>query len=253
MRIIPIRPSSRGAATAAAEAPTGGGFDVGEVFGELNIPILKNLLAAKDLSADISGRWSDYNTFGGVQNFKAGLNWSPTQDIRFRANIGTSTRQPAIAEAFGGDTLSFEQGHDPCAPDQQAMAPCRHRRRQLRQAEGSRSDSSRPATRSPTLIGGNPNLQPETSRTYTIGTVLTPRLLPTSRPPSITYHTSINNSIGEVPVAVHRGPVLTRRQLLRARSAIGAGDAQRLGNISPVCAPFETTSAWCAPTASTST
>ena len=85
-----------GASDAAAEQPTGGGFNVSEAFGELSVPILRDLLLAKDLSADVSGRFSDYNTFGSVENWRAGLNWTPVRDIRFRANIGTSTRQPAI-------------------------------------------------------------------------------------------------------------------------------------------------------------
>ena len=190
-----------GASASAEEFPTGGGFDVGEVFGELNIPILKNLVAAKDLSADVSGRWSDYNTFGGVQNFKTGLNWSPTQDIRFRANLGTSTRQPAIAEAFGGDTLSFEQGNDPCTPTQINMygaangivaANCARQKLPA----GFTQSSDQIAT----LVGGNPLLRPETSRTYTIGSVLTPRFLPSFSAEIDYYHTSINNQIGAVPV-----------------------------------------------------
>jgi iron complex outermembrane receptor protein len=189
-----------GQSTAAQEFPTGGGFDVGEVFGELNIPILKNVFLAKDLSADVSGRWSDYNTFGGVQNFKAGLNWSPSPDIRFRANIGTSVRQPAIAEAFGGSTLSFEQGNDPCAFVStygalagNVAANC------ARQGIGPGFQQAG-AGQIPTLVGGNPQLQPESSRTYTIGTVLTPRFLPNFNAEIDYFHTSINNSIGEVPV-----------------------------------------------------
>ena len=175
-----------GVSTSAEEFPTGGGFDVGEVFGELHIPILKNVLAAKDLSGDVSGRWSGYNTFGGVQNFKAGLNWSPTQDVRFRANIGTSTRQPAIAEAFGG----------------------------------------------------NPQLQPETSRTYTIGTVLTPRFLPTFSVAIDYYHTSINNQIGEVPVQYVEDQCYTSVGLSSSYCA-DAGVRNGSGNIGLATAPYE--------------
>ncbi|NPD65380.1 TonB-dependent receptor [Lichenicola cladoniae] len=189
-----------GQSTAAQEFPTGGGFDVGEVFGELNIPILKNLVMAKDLSADVSGRWSDYNTFGGVQNFKAGLNWSPSRDIRFRANLGTSVRQPAISEAFGGSTLSFEQGNDPCGQISSygalAGTVAANCARKGVPVGFQQAGSGQIAT----LVGGNPQLTPESSRTYTIGTVLTPRFLKNFSAEIDYYHTSINNSIGEVPV-----------------------------------------------------
>ncbi|MGI4794927.1 MAG: TonB-dependent receptor [Janthinobacterium lividum] len=226
-----------GNATAAQEFPTGGGFDVGEVFGELNIPILKNVIAAKDLSANVSGRWSDYNTFGGVQNFKAGLNWSPTQDIRFRANIGTSTRQPAIAEAFGGDTLSFEQGNDPCSQISSygaaagiVGANCAR--------QGVPVGFTQTGDQIATLVGGNPQLQPETSRTYTIGTVLTPRFLPNFSAEIDYYHTSINNSIGEVPVQYVEDMCYTSANLSSPFCA-DAGVRNGSNNIALANAPYQ--------------
>ncbi|WP_428374832.1 TonB-dependent receptor domain-containing protein [Lichenicoccus sp.] len=226
-----------GNSTAAEEFPTGGGFDVGEVFGELNIPLLKDLIAAKDLSADVSGRWSDYNTFGGVQNFKAGLNWSPTQDIRFRANIGTSTRQPAIAEAFGGDTLSFEQGTDPCAQIASygglagnVGANCAR--------QGVPLGFQQTGTQIATLIGGNPQLRPETSRTYTIGSVLTPRFLPNFSATIDYYHTSINNSIGEVPVQYVEDQCYTSANFSSPFCA-DAGVRNGSGNIALASAPYQ--------------
>ncbi|WP_419730350.1 TonB-dependent receptor domain-containing protein [Lichenicola sp.] len=228
-----------GASTAAAEAPTGGGFDVGEVFGELNIPILKNVFAAKDLSADISGRWSDYNTFGGVQNFKAGLNWSPTQDIRFRANLGTSSRQPAIQEAFGGDFLNFEQGNDPCTPAQignygaaNGIVAANCATQKLPAGYKQTGDQI------PTINGGNPNLQPESARTYTIGTVLTPRFLPNFSAEIDYYHTSINNSISEVPVQFIEDQCYTSVNLSSPYCA-QSGTRNGSGNLQLANGPYE--------------
>ena len=226
-----------GNATAAEEFPTGGGFDVGEVFGELNIPLLKNLVAAKDLSADVSGRWSDYNTFGGVQNFKAGLNWSPTQDIRFRANIGTSTRQPAIAEAFGGDTLSFEQGNDPCAQIASYGALAGNVGANCAR-QGVPLGFQQTGDQIATLIGGNPQLRPETSRTYTIGSVLTPRWLKTFSATVDYYHTSINNSIGEIPVQYVEDQCYTSANFSSPFCA-DAGVRNGSGNIALAKAPYQ--------------
>ncbi len=226
-----------GEATQAKVLPTGGGFDVGEVFGELNIPILKNLVAAKDLSADVSGRWSDYNTFGGVQNFKLGLNWSPTQDIRFRANLGTSTRQPAISEAFGGDTLSFEQGTDPCTQVSSygaaagiVAANCARQHLPAGYTQN--------GTQIATLVGGNPQLLPETSRTYTIGSVLTPRILPNFSAELDYYHTSINNQIGEVPVQFVEDSCYTSVNETSPLCA-DAGTRNGSGNIALANAPYQ--------------
>ena len=226
-----------GQATQAEILPTGGGFDVGEVFGELNIPLLKNLIAAKDLSADVSGRWSDYNTFGGVQNFKAGLNWSPTQDIRFRANIGTSTRQPAIQEAFAGDTLAFEQGTDPCAQVATYGALAGNVRANCAR-QGVPVGFQQTGDQIATLVGGNPQLLPETSRTYTIGSVLTPRFLPTFSATIDYYHTSISNSIAEVPVQYVEDQCYTSANLSSPFCA-DAGVRNGSGNIALANAPYQ--------------
>ena len=87
-------------------------------------------------------------------------------------------RQPAIVEAFGGNTLSFEQGTDPCvqvssygAASGIVAANCATKHLP--------AGFSQPGTQIATLVGGNPQLSPESSRTYTIGAVLTPRFLPT--------------------------------------------------------------------------
>ncbi len=226
-----------GQSTASAENPTGGGFNVSEVFGELNIPILKNLVAAKDLSADVSGRWSDYDTFGGVQNFKAGLNWSPTQDIRFRADLGTAVRQPAIAEAFGGDTLSFENGNDPCSQVSKygalagvVAANC------ARQGVGPGFQQN--GDQIPTIIGGNSNLQPESARTYTIGTVLTPRWIPHFSATVDFYHTKIENQIQEVPVQFVEDQCYTSVDLSSPQCA-NAGTRNGSGQIQSAFGPYQ--------------
>ncbi len=226
-----------GVSTASAEQPTGGGFDVGEVFGELNIPILKNLFLAKDLSADVSGRWSDYNTFGGVQNFKVGLNWSPTQDIRFRANLGTSVRQPAIAEAFGGNVLNFEQGTDPCSQISHygglsgiVAANCAR--------QGVPAGFQQTGNQIATITGGNANLLPESSRTYTIGTVITPRFIPNLAATIDYYHTSIENQIAEVPVQFVEDQCYTSVNLSSPQCA-NAGVRNGSGNIALANGPFQ--------------
>ena len=104
-------------------------------------------------------------------------------------------RQPAIEEAFGGDTLAFEQGTDPCAQVSSYGAVAANCARQHVPP-----GFTQPTTQIATLVGGNPQLTPESSRTYTIGSVLTPRFLPSFSAELDYYHTSINNSIGEVPV-----------------------------------------------------
>ena len=55
-----------------------------------------------------------------------------------------------------------------------------------------------PGTQIPTVIGGNPNLLPETARTYTIGTVITPRWIPSLSATIDYFHTKIANQINSL-------------------------------------------------------
>ena len=177
--------------------PTSGGFNVTEVYGELHVPLLANLPAIKDLSANLSGRFSDYDTFGSAETWKAGLNYTPVADIRFRANIGTSFRQPSINELYAGQTFSFNNQTDPCTQASTyggaagiVAANCAR--------QGLRPNFQADGTNVPTIQGGNPALQPETSRTYSIGTVITPRWIKHLSATIDYWHTSIENSIGAV-------------------------------------------------------
>ena len=226
-----------GASTANFEQPTGGGFNATEVFGELSIPVLKNLFMAKDLSADVSGRWSDYNTFGSVYTWKAGLNWTPVRDIRFRANLGTATREPAIQEAFGGATGSFNTANDPCAQSASygalagvVAANCARKGVNVATFQQGSSQIN-------SLVGGNPNLLPETSRTYTIGTVLTPRWIHNLTSTIDYFHTAINNSISQTSTQYVLDQCYESTNLTSAQCA-NAGTRNGSGQVSGVQVRF---------------
>ncbi len=184
------------AAANGSASATGGGFNTTEIYGELNVPFLRNAFMAKDLSVDAQGRWSRYNTFGSTQIWKTGINWAPVDDIRFRATLGTSFRQPNVYELYGGRTLSYQSAHDPCAQvssygalSGNVAANC------ALQGINTASFVDANAGKIPTISGGNPNLQPETGRTWTVGTVITPRFAPHLNVSVEYWHYTINHTI----------------------------------------------------------
>ncbi len=180
-----------------SQSPTGGGFNATEVYGELKLPLLVNAPFAKELTLDGQGRWSHYNTFGNTQNWKVDLLWAPTRDIAFRGTIGTAFRQPNIYELFGGQSLSFETASDPCANiSSYGSASGRVAARCAR--EGVSPNYQQNGAQIPTITGGNAQLKPETSRTYTIGTVISPRWVPNFQATVDYWHTSIANTISAV-------------------------------------------------------
>ncbi len=150
---------SQAAAVAAA-------YHVSEFYGEFNIPVLESL----DLSA--AGRYSDYSTFGGETTGKVGFRWQPTTDWLFRGSYSTGFRAPTIGELYGltqfGASLT-----DPCGTTgspgpagPQYAAGCL--------AQGVSPTFEQANTQITTITGGNPNLKPEKSKSWQLGTVYSP-------------------------------------------------------------------------------
>ncbi|GBR41566.1 TonB-dependent receptor protein [Neoasaia chiangmaiensis NBRC 101099] len=160
-------------------AATSGGFNVTEGYIEGKLTLLKDAPLAHDLTIDGQGRYSSYNTFGSAYNWKGSIDWAPTRDIRFRGTIGTSLRQPNVYELYGGTTLSYNTASDPCgqassygARSAMVVANC------AKQGINAATFTSSGSGQIPTLEGGNSTLKPEVGRTYTFGTVITPRWIP---------------------------------------------------------------------------
>jgi iron complex outermembrane recepter protein len=94
---------------------TSGSDQVFEVFGELNVPIIRDRPFFYDLSASASARYTHYRSYGSDITYHAGLTWAPARFIRFRGNYGTSFRAPNLYEQFVADQTGFFDGSaDPC-------------------------------------------------------------------------------------------------------------------------------------------
>ncbi len=107
--------AARGETAGIPSAPTAGGFDVTEYYGELNIPLVFQAAAVDYLEFNLAGRVSDYSTFGSESTYKAGVLWRPTKDLSIRASVSTGIRAPGIGELFGGAAREDFTFLDPCA------------------------------------------------------------------------------------------------------------------------------------------
>jgi iron complex outermembrane recepter protein len=178
--------SQSGNSTDLASGPTGGSYDVNEVYAELNVPILADLPGAKELSVSLASRYSDYSTFGDTVNNKFGFKWKPLDSLMVRGTWAEGFRAPTIADLYGGSSQSFEYFTDPCdtvfgdaATNPATLARCAQdianaaTFRQLKQgfvvADGPDEQSPVPFT-----SGSNPDLTPETSTSKTLGVVWSP-------------------------------------------------------------------------------
>lgn len=96
-------------------SPVRGGYNVKEIYGELFVPLLKDLPGVHSLSVDLGDRYSRYSDFGSTSNWKIGLEYRPIEDLLLRANVSRVFRAPTIGDIFSGITFGGETlNSDPC-------------------------------------------------------------------------------------------------------------------------------------------
>jgi len=162
-----------------------GKFHVWEGFGEVNVPLLKDLSFTKYLGLTGAARYSDYSTVGHVWSYNIGAEWQPISDLRFRGMYARAVRAPNISELFSQPSQTFAAISDPCdettaTSTGQYAAACRAIPQVAAAiaANGQFLYTLADTQRIDGFIGGNTNLKPETAKTKTLGAVLTPRFVP---------------------------------------------------------------------------
>ncbi|WP_081095306.1 TonB-dependent receptor domain-containing protein [Erythrobacter donghaensis] len=166
-------------------APETGQFDVWEVFGEINVPILADRPFFELLEFTVAGRYSDYSTVGSTESWSVNGQWAPIRDIRFRGSYSKSVRAPNITELFAPRSGTFAFIDDPCGPEnlnqgtEFRAANCRA----LIEGLGVDFDTFDPASDINSsasregVFQGNRNLTEEDARTWTAGVILQPSFL----------------------------------------------------------------------------
>jgi iron complex outermembrane recepter protein len=143
-------------------AGTAGGDAGGEraayaVFAEAVFPLLSNL------NLDVAARYDHYNDFGNSTNPKVSLEFRPFDTLLLRASWGTGFRAPDLSSLYQSPLQSFNNAID---------------------TRGCRDRASAPFTNLPfnpcnsrqyeNVSGGNPNLGPEESESWSAGVVFSP-------------------------------------------------------------------------------
>ena len=162
--------------------PSGGSFDVYDIYGEFYAPILEGAPFAEILALEGAYRYSEYSTAGGVDAWKLAGEWAPVADVRFRASYNTAVRAPSVSELFSPLSEGFPGAVDPCSANGVA-ASNPPGLAALCQATGVPAGNfgsvalNAPAGQIRGLFGGNPDLDVEEAETFTIGAVITPSLI----------------------------------------------------------------------------
>jgi outer membrane receptor protein involved in Fe transport len=158
------------------EAPA---FEVKEAFGELNIPLLADVPFFQELTFSAAGRVADYKgATGTVFAYSGGVTWSPVDDVRLRGTYSRSVRAPNLSELYSAQGQNYAPApNDPCSARNLAtgsanrVANCN--------AAGRPANYDFVYTQSLEIIsGGNPDLQEETSTSWSGGVQFTPSFVP---------------------------------------------------------------------------
>jgi iron complex outermembrane receptor protein len=128
-------------------SPLSGGFTVKEAFGEVLIPLARDLPILNKLEFNGAARISDYNTTGSIWSWKLGLTNEFFPGVKGRVTRSRDIRSANLAELYTQSTTGYNTLTDP-------------------------------VTNTSVYVlnngGGNPNLRPETADTFTAGVVLSP-------------------------------------------------------------------------------
>jgi iron complex outermembrane recepter protein len=168
---------------------SGGTTRVRELYGELLVPVLKDLPGAHRLDLELGYRYSMYDSGAGdVPTWKALMNWSPLSWINVRGGYQKVNRAPNIAELYQGETTVVGGGgSDPCLTNagttlsyyNNSTNPNRAQTQALCSALIDNAGSDFDAAPNTFTNGGgglqvqlgNPNLKSESGETLTIGSV----------------------------------------------------------------------------------
>ena len=175
-----------------ATLPVDAKVEVNELYTEFELPLLSEMVGAKELTLRGQYRFSDYKRKGNdtstsvsTDTYGFSLAWAPIDSLRIRAQYQRSVRAPNVIELFTGQNTNLPnlspagtnangvQLFDPCASDAPiaSLASCANTGVTAAQY-GTIFDVISGQTQS--ITGGNPNLDPESADTYTIGFVWTP-------------------------------------------------------------------------------
>ncbi len=177
-------------------------YNVKEVYGELKVPLLRDISFAQELGLEAGFRYSDYRNsttvdsrpLNGLFNrysnsfsnftYKIGGDWKPIDDIRFRVMYQKAVRAPNLQEiglprtSGTGDAL-----FDPCASGTFNASDATLRQLCLTVGGGMTAaqvgNIDQPTSgQVNNFSGGNPNLVPEVANTLTIGAVFKSNAIP---------------------------------------------------------------------------
>lgn len=167
---VPDGAASIGQIYSVAGESTAGQYSVDELYTEFDFPILEGVAFAESLRFTAAVRYSDFDFLDDSStNTKFGLEWIPLDGLMLRSTIATGFRAPSITELYAPQAETNLAYAEPC--EQYATSSQSATVKANCAAEGLPGDFTLSSNQSSTIVGGNPDLKPEESDSFTAGVV----------------------------------------------------------------------------------
>jgi iron complex outermembrane recepter protein len=154
------------------QLPLSGKIWVTELFLESIVPLAADVGAMRSLNLDLGYRLSDYNLSGNANTYKIGFA-ADFGMMRARGGFNHAIRAPGTGDLFSTQQIALWGGSDPCAGATPAFTPAQCANTGVSAARYG-TIAANPASQYNQFVGGNPDLQPESADTWTLGFVVTP-------------------------------------------------------------------------------
>lgn len=154
-----------------AGAPTAGAYNLEEAYLEINVPVLSDLPMVESLNISAAARYSDFSNLSkSSTNTKFGIEWTPMSGLLIRATQADGFRAPSISELYAPQQETNLAYNEPCidwgnSDNANIRANCA--------ADGLPENFNLSSDQSTSITGGNPDLSPEESDSFTAGFVYT--------------------------------------------------------------------------------
>lgn len=156
------------------------GYDVTEFFTEFSVPLVEGAPFADAIVLDLGYRYSDYSTGEKADTYKVAGSWDVNSQLKFRASYNRAIRAAQLRELFLPQGFNlFDMDADPCGGPVAGGVTAEGRTFEQCARTGVTAGqfgniANSPAGQYNFLQGGNPDLEPEESDTYSFGIVLAP-------------------------------------------------------------------------------
>jgi len=164
---------------------TSGGFRLDEAYVELAIPVIESLLITPAI------RVSDHDAYGNNTTGKVGAEFRPMDDMLLRGTWAQGYRAPSISDLYAGSADSYPTWQDPCNNPKGTL--------DLTKFPGCSSvpvGYNQANTQIRISQVSSPDLKPETSESYTFGTVYNPSWLEGAELTLDYYNIKVEDAIG---------------------------------------------------------